>query len=112
MKGSVVDADGHVLEPMSVWAEVPEQCQLRVSRDQLGLDHVVVGDQEIVTVSLGLLGTPGSRAHDFANSPHYEEAQPGGFDPTARLADMNVEGIDSSTRSPSGLTRLGADANV
>jgi predicted TIM-barrel fold metal-dependent hydrolase len=101
MDPKVVDADGHVLEPMSAWAELPEQYQLRVTRDQLGLDHVLVGDQEIVTVSLGLLGTPGSRMSDFANSPRYEEAQPGGFDPTARLADMDVEGIDAAVLYPS-----------
>jgi predicted TIM-barrel fold metal-dependent hydrolase len=101
VRARVVDADGHVLEPMSAWAGLPEQYRLRVTRDDLGLDHVVVGDQEIVTVSLGLLGTPGSRMSDLEGSPVYEHAQPGGFDPTARLTDMDVEGIDAAVLYPS-----------
>ncbi len=98
---AVVDADGHVLEPMSAWDGVPEEHRLRAERDALGLDHVFVGSQEIVTVSLGFLGSPGSRMEDLAHSRRYEEAQPGGFDPKLRLEDMDSEGIDVAVLYPS-----------
>ncbi len=101
MGARVVDADGHVLEPFSAWDGVRDDHRPRVHRDSLGLDHVVVGDQEIVTVSLGLLGTPGSRMHDLEHSRRYDEAQPGGFDPQVRLADMDAEGIDVAMLYPS-----------
>jgi predicted TIM-barrel fold metal-dependent hydrolase len=67
----------------------------------MGLDHVYVGGQEIVTVSLGKLGTPGSDMADLAHSPTYDEAQPGGFDPNLRLADMDLEGIETAVLYPS-----------
>jgi uncharacterized protein len=97
----VIDADGHVLEPLSAWAGLPADQQLRVERDAIGLDHVFVGAQEIVTVSLGLLGSPGSRMEDLEHSRNYDEAQPGGFDATVRLADMDSEGIDVAVLYPS-----------
>ena len=97
----VIDADGHVLEPFSAWAGLPDDQAVRVERDTVGLDHVFVGDQEIVTVSLGFLGSPGSRMEDLAHSRTYDEAQPGGFDATVRLADMDEEGIDVAVLYPS-----------
>jgi uncharacterized protein len=99
--GAVVDADGHVLEPMSAWDVVPEQFRPQVHRDRWGLEHVVVDGTEVVAVSLGLLGTPGSRMSDLANAKPYEQAHPGGFDPVLRLADMDLEGIDTAVLYPS-----------
>ncbi len=97
----MVDADGHVLEPLATFDACPEAHRLHVTRDSYGLDHVYVGDQEIVTVSLGKLGTPGSNMADLGRSPSYDEAQPGGFDPRARLADMDLEGIETAVLYPS-----------
>ncbi len=97
----VVDADGHVLEPLAAFEDCPETHRLQVVRDSFGLDHVSVADQEIVTVSLGKLGTPGSDMADLARSPTYDEARAGGFDPKLRLADMSVEGIDRAVLYPS-----------
>jgi uncharacterized protein len=101
MDVAVVDADGHVLEPLSAFDACPEAHRLHVWRDSIGLDHVLAGEQEIVTVSLGKLGTPGSNMADLAHSPAYEEAQPGGFDPHVRLRDMDSEGIDLAVLYPS-----------
>jgi predicted TIM-barrel fold metal-dependent hydrolase len=95
----VVDADGHVLEPISAWAGLPNDQRPRIERDAAGFEHVIVGDQEILAVSLGLLGTPGARMGGQPMKP-WEEAQPGGFDPVARLADMDVEGIDAAVLYP------------
>jgi predicted TIM-barrel fold metal-dependent hydrolase len=97
----VVDADGHVLEPMTAWREVPEPYRPRIHRDDYGLDHVIVDDTEVVAVNLGLLGTPGSRMSDLGNPLRYEDAQPGGFDPGLRLADMTLDGIDVAVLYPS-----------
>jgi hypothetical protein len=75
MAARVTDADGHVLEPISAWAELPEQYQLRVTRDRLGLDHVLVGDQEIVCrlrslpgLTLMLMDRPSDRSSDLATN--------------------------------------------
>src|SRR5438477_378505 len=97
----IIDADGHVMEPVAAWRDVPERFRPRIERDRWGLEHVVVDDTEIVAVSLGLLGTPGSRMSDFTSAKPLEEAQPGGFDPVQRLADMDTEGIDIAVLYPS-----------
>jgi predicted TIM-barrel fold metal-dependent hydrolase len=97
----VIDADGHVLEPDIAWHSVPEEYRPRSTRDSIGLDHVTVAGQEIVTVSLGLLGTPGSSMSELENSPMLEEAHAGGFDPHRRLGDMDSEGIDAAVLYPS-----------
>ena len=101
MRSQVVDADGHVLEPKSAWDSVPEQYRPRIERDSYGLEHVVVGQTEVVAASLGLLATPGSNMADRESYKTIEEALPGGFDPVQRLSDMDSEGIDVAVLYPS-----------
>jgi predicted TIM-barrel fold metal-dependent hydrolase len=101
VEAHVIDADGHVLEPFAAFDQCPEAHRLHATRDAMGLDHVYAGNQEIVTVSLGKLGTPGSDMADFSHSPTYDEAQRGGFDAPVRLADMDTEGIDTAVLYPS-----------
>jgi predicted TIM-barrel fold metal-dependent hydrolase len=97
----VVDADGHVLEPASAWDAVPEDYRPRITRDRHGYEHVVVGDKEILAVPLGTLATPGSHFDDPRAFRSLDEAQAGGSDPVARLADMDAEGIDQAVLFPS-----------
>jgi predicted TIM-barrel fold metal-dependent hydrolase len=97
----VVDADGHVVEPRSAWAPVPEPYRPRIERDGAGYEHVVVDDTEILAVPLGTLGTPGARFSDPGSFLCLEEAWAGGSDPRARLADMDDEGIDRAVLFPS-----------
>ena len=99
--GVVVDADGHVVEPMSAWETVAERHRPTVHRDRHGFEHVVVADTEILAVPLGSLATPGARFSDPSTFRSLEEALPGGFDPKQRLADMDGEGIDQAVLFPS-----------
>jgi uncharacterized protein len=97
---AIVDADGHVLEPRSAWDGLPEDQRLRITTDDRGLDHVLVGSQEIFVGSLGMLGTPHAVVSDLTQAKPLEEAQAGAFDPRARLADLDVEGIDAVVLFP------------
>jgi uncharacterized protein len=97
----VVDADGHVVEPLAAWASVPEPHRPRIERDAHGFERGVVGDTEILAVPLGTLATPGARFDDPADSRPLEAALAGGSDPVARLADMDAEGIDRAVLYPS-----------
>jgi len=97
----VVDADGHVLEPPSAWHELPDDRRPRIERDANGFEHVVVADTEVLAVPLGLLGTPGSKMSDLDAAAPLEDAQPGGSDPLARLADMDTDGIEAAVLYPS-----------
>ncbi len=98
--GPVVDADGHVVEPPGAWAGLPEWCRPEVAADAHGYEHVTVAGREILAVPLGTLARPGSSFDDPAAFRPLGEAQPGGADPVARLADMDVEGIDQAVLYP------------
>ncbi len=100
MPATVIDADGHVLEPPEAWERLDERARPRIEVDPNGFGHVVVGDQEILGVPLGQLGTPGSKMSDLDKARPFSEAQPGGFDPEQRLVDMDSEGIDAAVLFP------------
>lgn len=97
----VVDADGHVVEPRDAWAPVPPAYRPSIERDAHGYEHVVVDGKEILAVPLGTLATPGGRFSDPGSFLPLEDAHRGGSDPVARLADMDVEGIDRAVLFPS-----------
>lgn len=99
--GLVVDADGHVVEPVSAWAEIPEAHRPVITRDPNGYEHVLVAGTEILAVPLGTLATPGAVFSDSSAFRPLEEAHPGGSDPVVRLADMDLEGIDQAVLFPS-----------
>ncbi len=98
---AVVDADGHVVEPLSAFASLPQELRPTITSDSQGYEHVVVAGQEILAVPLGTLATPGARFSEPREFRHLAEAQPGGSDPKARLADMDAEGIDQAVLYPS-----------
>jgi len=98
---TVVDADGHVVEPLEAWDAVPEAHRPVITRDASGYEHVVVAGKEILAVPLGTLATPGSVFSDAGAFRPLDQAQPGGSDPVARLADMDLELIDQAVLFPS-----------
>ena len=98
---TVVDADGHVVEPEETWADIPEKHRPMITRDASGYEHVVVAGTEILAVPLGTLATPGSVFSDSSSFRSLSEAHPGGSDPVARLVDMDSEGIDQAVLFPS-----------
>jgi len=97
----VVDADGHVVEPRDAWTSVAEPFRPVITSDRHGYEHVVVDGAEILAVPLGTLATPGARFSDPESFLSVEQAHPGGSDPRARLADMDLEGIDQAVLFPS-----------
>ncbi len=97
----VIDADGHVLEPRAAWAHLDDSIRPRIETDARGLDHVIVGDDEVFVAKLGQMGTPGTDVSTGATEPFpLERAIAGAFDPIARLADMDSEGIDVAVLYP------------
>jgi uncharacterized protein len=97
----VIDADGHVVEPVEVWKELPERFRPAIVADTLGFEHVTVDGVEILAVALGTLARPGSRFSEPDDIRPLADALPGGSDPLARLRDMDAEGIDQVVLFPS-----------
>ncbi len=96
----MVDADGHVVEPPGAWQGLPEAFRPVITPDAGGYEHVTVGGREILAVPLGSLARPGSTFDQPSTFRPLAEAQPGGSDPVARLADMDAEGIDQAVLYP------------
>src|SRR3954447_26298311 len=89
----VIDADGHVLEPRAAWANLDESIRPRIETDARGLDHVIVGNDEVFVAKLGQMGTPGTDVSTGATEAFpLKRARAGAFDPAARLVDMDSEG--------------------
>jgi uncharacterized protein len=98
---AVVDADGHVLEPADAWRHLDASIRPRIETDDRGLDHVIVGDDEVFVAKLGQMGTPGADVSTGSHEPvPLELARAGAFDPAARLVDMDAEGIDVAVLYP------------
>jgi predicted TIM-barrel fold metal-dependent hydrolase len=102
-----IDADGHVLEPADTWESYIEprfkDRALRVGTDADGFENLFIDNQPTLMLKgrLGALGgieaeTPAEKlAFQIPGQRTYRDgAPPGGYDPHARLAVMDAEGID------------------
>lgn len=102
-KPYVIDADGHVIEPLGMWREyTASKYHARLPRpvtDENGLFCYLVDDVYLMrtgsslttTPTVGATPNPETRA-DEGDYP--EELRPGGWDAKARLADMDLDGMD------------------
>ncbi len=102
-----VDADGHVLEPADTWERYIDPAfrdrALRVGIDADGFENLFIDNQptRMLKGRLGALGgieakTPAEKlAFQIPGQRTYRDgAPPGGYDPHARLAVLDAEGID------------------
>ncbi len=104
---NVIDADGHVLEPVDIWDNYMEPVyrdrapRLFVDTDgkeRLRVEGKVLGGPK----GLGLIGAIGARQGDVDDTTFkYIEGRKGGFDPHARIVDMDLDGIDAAFLYPS-----------
>lgn len=112
---NVIDSDGHVLEPRNFWREYIDP-QYRDQAPELIVDDkgkerfLVEGKLLGPPKGLGLIGAIGLREcidgkwHHAKHVPvnmEYTEGRKGGFDPHARIPDMDLDGIDAAFLYPS-----------
>lgn len=105
-----VDADGHVLEPRNTWIEYIDpgfrDRAIRIVDDERGDEVLLVDGRPLESMRNGLAALGGieldrSIAFDRSNRLRYEDGcPPGGYDPKARLAVMDDEGIDAALLYP------------
>src|SRR5215475_10098354 len=104
---NAIDADGHILEPLDLWDKYIDP-EFRERRPRFVIDD---NGKERLTVEGKLLGNPrgiGSLGSVGARqgivkpgSLKYAEGRKGGFDPHARIVDMDADGIDAAFLYPS-----------
>jgi len=97
MSHKLISADSHVNPPATMWAEyLPESL-----RDQApGVESTDEGDFQVFegrrTPILGINSMAGKKPEQFSwNVRRLEEQRPGGFDPTARLEDMDADEVQA-----------------
>ena len=106
---NVVDADGHVLEPPDMWLSYMEsKYHYRAPRiviNEHGKETFQIKPGKILpmpesSVGIGSAGAFGARESKKAYPKKYTDARKGGFDPDARIPDMDAEGIDAAFLYP------------
>jgi predicted TIM-barrel fold metal-dependent hydrolase len=100
----IVDADCHILEPPDIWQHwLPSKYQEKAPKlvkDAHGGDAwltAVGGDPD----PIGLTATPGMPWDNFRwFGVTYDEARQGCYNGAARLADMDIDGVDAEVLFP------------
>src|SRR5262249_3978313 len=103
----VIDADGHILEPLDIWnrymdpayrERAPRLILDDNGKERLLLEGKVLGNPK----GLGRLGAIGARDGSVRDDVMmYEDGRPGGVDPHARIKDLDLDGIDAAFLYPS-----------
>ena len=102
----VIDSDGHILEPLDLWDNyldpayrdrAPQWFVDTDGKERMLVEGRVLGGPK----GLGLLGAIGARDDADLNNMRYEDGRKGGFDPHARIPDMDLDGIDAAFLYPS-----------
>ena len=105
---NVVDADGHILEPLDLWDKyidpkfrdrAPRIVKGENGKERLVIEEHAVGDGQR---GIGRIGAVGARQGVVeADTMAYKDGKPGGFDPHKRIPDMDADGIDAAFLYPS-----------
>lgn len=101
-----IDADGHVIEPADLWQrELPASLRAKGFRlrwnPEIAQEEVWVEEKLLLPAGIVGVGLAGRPFEDIGKGVRYAELRPGGFDPKARLQDMDAEGIDTAVLYPS-----------
>jgi uncharacterized protein len=105
---NVIDADGHILEPLDLWDKYMDPKFLdraprlvidnETGKEKLSVEGQLLGSKQ----GMGGIGGVGARQGEVkAAEMKYNEGRPGGFDPHKRIPDMDLDGIDAAFLYPS-----------
>src|SRR5438034_923425 len=93
----IISADSHVNPPKELWtSRAPAKLRERAPRVESTPqgDFWIVDSQ--VSGAIGLDASAGHKPEDFRPAGMtYKDMRPGSYDPTARLADMDLDGVDA-----------------
>jgi predicted TIM-barrel fold metal-dependent hydrolase len=105
---NVIDADGHILEPLNLWTDYMDPAfrdrAPRLQRDHDGKERLLIGEKMLGSErGMGALGAVGARDGTVVvdDALEYSDGRKGGFDPHARIPDMDLDGIDAAFLYPS-----------
>jgi len=95
---NVIDADGHILEPLDLWEKYMEpkfrDRAPKVVKGENGKDQLVVAEHQVGISRIGAVGA--RQGVVAADTMTYMDGKPGGFDPHKRIPDMDADRIDAA----------------
>src|SRR5205814_9989645 len=104
---NVIDADGHILEPLDLWAKYMEpkfrdRAPRLVTDNETGKEKLLVEQQMLGSAQgMGGIGGVGARQGEIkAAEMKYEDGRPGGVDPQKGIPDMDSGGIAAAVPGP------------
>src|SRR5579859_3243543 len=104
---NVIDADGHILEPLTLWNDYMDpkhrDAAPKIIRDKDGKQRLQIGEKLLGSnKGIGAIGGVGARDGTVVDDAlDYNDGRKGGFDPHARIPDMDLDGIDAAFLYPS-----------
>src|ERR1700751_611337 len=105
---NVVDADGHILEPLDLWDKYIDPAfrdrAPRIVKGEHGKERLVVEEHQVgdSRTGVGRIGGVCARQGGVeADTMAYKDGKPGGFDPHKRIPDMDDDCIDAVFLYPS-----------
>jgi predicted TIM-barrel fold metal-dependent hydrolase len=111
----VIDSDGHVIEPDTVWTDYsePQYREFLSSAPGGGVQRLAVARAYPDSDPNGILSSSdqddeagwggAARGDTWEEESKLKMGRPGGHDPTARLVDMDSEGIDAAVLYPTSM---------
>ena len=98
----VISADSHVLEPQDLWlTHMPSAFKSRAPRVEPGDDADYYIVEGLTPTSMMAMSNAGQSSKELRKSSRYDEVLRGGWDPEARLVDMQRDGVDAEVVYPS-----------
>src|SRR4029077_2365750 len=104
---NVIDADAQGLEPLDLWEKYMDPAYRerapRLIIDADGKERLLIEGKILGSPKgLGVIGAIGARQGTVSDiTMKYVEGRPGGFDPHARIPDMDLDAIDAAFLYPS-----------
>ena len=94
----IISADSHITEPPGTYVDRIDRkykdTAPRMLRDEKLGDYFVVNGMDGVKITLGLMAAAGKSAEELGKGGHkFEDLYRGGWDPEARLADQDRDGV-------------------
>jgi predicted TIM-barrel fold metal-dependent hydrolase len=109
----LISADSHVNEPGDLWTtRVPENLRERAPR----IERFSEGDAWVIEgvrdpINFGLNACAGLAPADMHAWSRFEDMRAGGYDPAARIAEMDTDGVDAEVLYPTPRLAQGIAAN-
>jgi predicted TIM-barrel fold metal-dependent hydrolase len=111
----IISADSHVNPPKDLWLrDVPAKFKDRAPRVQSTPQGDFWMTDSQVSGAIGLDSSAGRKPEDYKPAGlTYKEMRPGAYDPVARLADMDLDGVDAEVLYFGGpVTQYAADTDL